>query len=232
MENGSTIDSVEQLDAGALDQCVVRTIRQGEHTRAEVRLLEVNGQALIYKDYTRSSPFFSALIAPLLVHRECRALKILGELDGVPRLVRKVSARSFLMEYLPAQRIRFVREDIPWPQFLAATESLVAAINTRGVVHGDLRNATNILVADDMSPVFVDFASAAFRGHKLNPIGWMMFHLCKPIDEGAMFKLRDKYAPETVSLEQRNAREHSGALERSARWLSVRIRNLIKRISP
>ena len=232
MENSSTIESLEQLDASTLEQCVVRTIREGEHTRAEVRLLEVNGQALIFKDYTRSSPLFSALIAPLLVHRECRALKILGDLDGVPRLIRKVSARSFLMEYLPAQRIRFVREDIPWPQFLADTESLVADINGRGVVHGDLRNATNILVADNMTPVFVDFASAVFRGHRLNPVGWAMYNLCKTIDEGALFKLRDKYAPELVSARERADRGQSGYLERAARWLSVRIRNLIKRFSP
>ena len=83
-----------------------------------------------------------------------------------------------------------------------------------------------------LKPVLVDFASAVSRGHRFNPLGWSMFHLCKVIDEGALFKLRDKYAPELVSAAERAEREQIGGLERSARWLSVRIRNLIRRLSP
>ncbi len=209
-----------------------QSFKQAGNTRADVLLLNVGGNRAILKDYTQSSKWFSLLLSPWLVYRETRALRLLQDVAGTPRLIGKVSSRAFLMEYIPARRIRFAGQDLDWDDFIGRTENLVAILHETGVVHGDLRNATNILVDQTRQPVFVDFVSATFRGHRYNPFTWALFSLCLRIDHSAMFKLKNKYAPEMVSAEELASNSDAGLLERVARWFSVRIRNLVQGIFP
>jgi serine/threonine protein kinase len=209
-----------------------QSFKVAQNTRADVSLIDLDGKQVIYKDYTDSSKGFSLLLAPFLVYRETKALRQLQGVKGIPGLVSKVDSRSFLMEFVPAQRIRFVYMDLDWSAFIPKTEDLVQQLHARGVIHGDLRNATNILVDRDHNPVFVDFVSAVHRGHRYNPFSWALFKLCLAIDRGAMYKLKDKYAPELVSETERNSHTRRGPFERTARWFSVRIRNLIQKIFP
>ncbi len=209
-----------------------QSFKQAGNTRADVMLVNVDGYRAILKDYTHSSKGFSLLITPWLVHRETRALQLLQDIPGTPRLLGKVSTRAFLMEYIPSQRIRLAGKNLDWADFIRRTENLVRLLHENGVVHGDLRNATNILVSEKQSPVFVDFTSAVFRGYRYNPFSWALFTLCLRIDHGAMFKLKNKYAAELVSAEELADNSEAGMLEKVARWFSHRIRNLVQRIFP
>ncbi len=207
-------------------------LKHAENTRADVLLLEHQGEQAILKDYTQSSKGFSFLVAPFLVYREVKALKKLGDLEGVPQLFKKVSSRAFLMEYIPSQRIRLVKEQIDWPEFVAKTENLVGKLHQRGVIHGDLRNATNIMVDENRNPVFVDFVSAVHRGHNFNLFGLILFKLCIVIDHGALFKLKSKYAPDLIAQSEQDHYQNQGVIEITARWISTRIRNFIQNIFP
>ena len=209
-----------------------RSFKVAQNTRADVSLIDLQGKQMIYKDYTDSSKGFSLLLAPFLVYRETKALRQLKGVKGIPGLLSKVDSRSFLMEFIPAQRIRFVYMDLDWNAFIPKTEELVRELHERGVIHGDLRNATNILVDRDHNPVFVDFVSAVHRGHRYNPFSWALFKLCLAIDRGAMYKLKEKYASELVSETERDSHTRRGSFERTARWFSVQIRNLIQKIFP
>ena len=209
-----------------------RSFKVAQNTRADVSLIDLDGKLMIYKDYTESSKGFALLLAPFLVYRETKALRQLQGVEGIPGLLGKVDSRSFLMEFVPARRIRFVYMDLDWAAFIPKTEELVQNLHERGVIHGDLRNATNILVDSNHNPVFVDFVSAVHRGYRYNPFSWALFTLCLVIDRGAMYKLKDKYAPELVSSTERNSHIRQGPFERTARWFSVQIRNLIQKIFP
>ena len=203
--------------------------KTAQNTRADVFLLEYEGELAVLKDYSHSNKGFSLLLAPYLIFREAKSLGKLDGVKGVPRLLKKVSSRAILMEYLSAERIREVQNTLNWPEFISNTEALIINLHQRGVVHGDLRNATNILVDDDQLPVFVDFVSAVHRGYRYNPFSYMLFTLCLKIDRSAIYKLKQKYAPELIEQNEEISNLKAGLLERVARWASVKIRNAIQR---
>lgn len=187
---------------------------------------------MVLKDYSHSSRGFRTFIAPFLVYREIRALRTLDDVYGVPKFVRKLSSHAFLIEFVPARRIRFAEDRVDWSEFIAGVERLIGVLHKKGVMHGDLRNATNILVDEQQHPVFVDFVSAVHRGHPLNIFSLILFKLCLPIDHGALFKLKEKYAPELIAPEEHHFNAKRGPLEIAVRWVSVRIRDLVQKIFP
>ena len=195
-------------------------------------LIESRGDKAILKDYSGSNKGFRLFIAPLLVYREIRTLRILDEVRGVPGFIRKLSGQTFLIEFIPAKRIGIVKEGTDRVQFIQRVEALISALHDKGVVHGDLRNMTNILVTPQQRPVFVDFVSAVHRGHRFNIFSLILFKLCLPIDHGAVFKLKEKYAPQLITPAERLRHVNPGRIETVARWLSVRIRNLVQIIFP
>ena len=230
--NNSASSLLESLSHQELRDSVSSIFKTADNTRGDVLLLEVEGKNAVLKDYSNSGKGFRLFVAPFLVYREIKTLRVLQNVDGIPGVVRKVSNVAFLMEYLPAERIRFVREQLNWQEFISKTEYLVEKLHEQGVVHGDLRNATNILVDSQQNPVFVDFVSAVHRGHPLNLFSFVLFKLCLRIDQGAMYKLKNKYAPELIDEVERELNSKQGLLEYVARWLSVRIRNFIQRVLP
>lgn len=195
-------------------------------------LIESRGEQAILKDYSGSNKGFRLFVAPLLVYREIRALRILDEVQGVPGFIRKLSGRTFLIEFIPAKRTGTVKEEIDWTQFIQRVEALINELHDKGVVHGDLRNTTNILMTPQQRPVFVDFVSAVHCGHRFNIFSLILFRLCLPIDHGAVFKLKEKYAPQLITPTERLRHANPGRIETVARWLSVRIRNLVQIIFP
>ena len=151
------------LDYQALRSCVVRTLKHAENTRADVLLLTHQGETAVMKDYAGSNKGFSLLLAPFLVYREVKALKKLHGIRGIPQLIKKSSARSFVMEYLNAGSLKQAGADFDWEAFIGDSQSLVASINQRGVVHGDLRNASNILVDQNRHPVLSTPGTSGFH---------------------------------------------------------------------
>ncbi len=98
------------------------------------------------------------------------------------------------------------------------------------MVHGDLRNATNILVDRNRHPVFVDLVSAVHRGMKWNPFAALLFRQCLVLDQGGIYKLKKKYTPEMVSPADRQTFEQPGPLEAIARKISALVRTTIRKI--
>lgn len=215
-----------------VEQAVVgKTFRQPAGTRARVLLLEEGGTHTVLKDYSESGKGFAVILSPWLVYREVRALRMLDGVEGIPGVLRRTSSRSFLMEYVPARPLKEVQGELDWKQFIERTERLVGRIHASGVIHGDLRNANNILVDENGFPVFVDFVSAVFRGYRLNPFSWLLFRLSLRIDRSAMFKLKARHAPELITTEEQMHYQTKGPLENIARWISSRIRSLVQKLS-
>lgn len=115
----------------------------------------------------------SALLARVLLGRECHALRALSHVDGVPRIVdapawasaptpgrppfpaRAVLLRSWI-EGVPLHRAVALPED-----FFDHLDDLVARLHACGVCHNDLHKEQNILVDARGYPWLVDFQLAS-----------------------------------------------------------------------
>ncbi|MEM7195807.1 MAG: hypothetical protein AAF402_12705 [Pseudomonadota bacterium] len=228
--NADSIREISELSADQLRAHQIQILRSAERTRGDVLLVEIDGNRAVLKDYSNANAGFAKFLGPFLAYREAKALIALGDVAAVPELISRPSSRSLLMTYLPGRRLRDAGAGFDWVEYLRRCESAVAALHRRGVVHGDLRNATNVLIDDSDQPVFVDLVSAVHRGKKWNPLGKLLFAQCQRLDFGAMHKLREKYASQTLTAADRSEWNRRGLLERTARYLSGLVRQIVERI--
>lgn len=122
----------------------------------EVRL-ELRGELPVIVRDARPAPLWTRWIAGLLLRREARALAVLGELQGVPCLLR--AERAYLeRSYIDGQPLQRAR--VTDPAFYAAAKALLRRIHALDVSHNDLAKEPNVLVAADGSPAIVDFQLA------------------------------------------------------------------------
>ncbi len=195
-------------------------------SRPAVWLLEREGHKAVLKDYHACDSAFGRGIGPLLVRREARALGQLEGIRGVPRLLRVVDSRSFLMEYIDATRWkRRLGENQPKPDF-ARLAALVGEMHGRGIAHCDMRSASNILIAPDGEPYLVDFVAHFRRGAGWNPLwSWLFRQFCRA-DDSAVAKLKSRIAPDLLAPAERAMLESRSGLERLARLIGGSVRDL------
>lgn len=199
--------------------------RRGGATEPEVAVIERGGERAILKDYGRTPGWFGALIGPVLIWREASALERLAGLRGIPRLYRRLDARALLMEYLPAT---------PWAQArpgdasYARLAELIDGIHACGVAHCDLRAPSNILVDDNGQPYVVDFVARVHRGRVWNaPWNWLFVQFCSA-DDGALVKLKMRFAGHLLDDDERATARRRGPLERLARRIGADVRRLTR----
>jgi predicted Ser/Thr protein kinase len=78
----------------------------------------------------------------------------------VPRLLGRIDALAFAVEYRPGRRMsRRLAGTLP-EGFVDRLAEAVREMHARGVVHLDLRHRSNVLVDARDEPVLIDFASA------------------------------------------------------------------------
>lgn len=199
--------------------------KAGGATEPEVALIAYGDARAIFKDYARTPGWFGRVLAPILIWREASALACLAGLTGIPRLYHRLDRRGLLMEYLPAT---------PWPQAQAPDQAytrlavLVDAMHARGIAHCDLRAPSNLLVTADGTPCIVDFVARMRRGAAWNlPWNWL-FAQFVGADDSALAKLRVRFAPHLATAADHALREQHGALERIARGIGERVRDLVR----
>ncbi len=195
-------------------------------SRPAVWLIELGGRKAVLKDYHACDSAFGQWVGPLLVRRETRALQQLDGLRGIPRLLRVVDARAFLMEYVEAVRWkRRLGENQAKPDF-ARLAALVAEMHARGIAHCDMRSASNILIAPDGEPYLVDFVAHFRRGSRWNPLWtWLFRQFCRA-DDGAVAKLKGRIAPHLLEPQERAMLENRSGLDRFARLIGGTVRDL------
>ena len=160
-----------------------------------VSVVDHGGRPAILKDYRRKNAVTRGLLAPRLVRREFDALKLLEGVPGIPAAYAIVEKRAILLEYVEGKTLnKFAAGELPDRVFERLCET-VHAMHRRGVVHLDLRQRKNILVAGDR-PYVIDFANA-IRG-KLAP---KLFG----VDESALLKWKLRNWPHLVTEEDREA---------------------------
>lgn len=99
--------------------------------------------------------FPMAWVGRILARREMKFLDLLGNLDGVPRLIGPLGSTGFSREYIEGQPMR-KGEHVP-DDFHASLRALVSAMHARGVAYVDLEKCENVLVGADGKPYLFDF---------------------------------------------------------------------------
>ncbi len=176
------------------DPVAPRVLRdKGGFLSPVVSLVAHEGRPAVLKDYRTKNPVTRALLGPALVRREFAVLRHLEGVPGIPRAYRIVEGRALLLEYVDGKTInRFGPGELPDAVFerLSAT---VRAMHARGVVHLDLRQKKNIVVAGDR-PFILDFANA-LRGPAAAAL--------RSVDESALLKFKQRNFPHLLTARDR-----------------------------
>jgi hypothetical protein len=220
------MSSSEPVSIESLHQSVLHCYVEGAGSRPAVLVVRYGDGEAVLKDYSRCDRLFAVLIGPLLVWRETSALARLDGTPGVPRLIRKLGPRAFLMEHLRGAVKARKQPQAAQPEFYERLHALVDRIHARGVAHCDMRRSGNILVDATGQPYLVDFVSCAFLRPWWHPLSWMFPLLCQA-DRDAIIKLKYRIAPELLTQAERGRLEH-GPLGKLARGFGALVRDIFR----
>jgi hypothetical protein len=125
-----------------------------------VELFERGGQRVVRRVACGGAAPLSRVVARALLRRERKALRALGALEGVPRLLEATPAADVLERtHLDGEPLHRARE-LPI-DFFERLEALVRALHARGVAHNDLHKEQNIIVGPGGAPGLIDFQLAS-----------------------------------------------------------------------
>ena len=218
------------LSYDSLRENVVQVFRQAGGTRPDVMHVIIDGEDLVIKDYNPTSGWFGILAGPILVSREIKALKMLQGIDGIPVLFSCANKRILITSYCPSQSAAKVSRPINWLKFENELRSLISTMHEAGVAHCDLRGPGNILIDQNDSPWLVDYVACVFKASSWNKPWNFLFNQACAADYSAVLKLKQKLAPEQLSVNESKLldahsskgwlfRKTSRGLRRFARWV-------------
>jgi RIO-like serine/threonine protein kinase len=160
-----------------------------------VSVVDHDGRPAVLKDYRRKNAVTRGLLAPSLVKREFSVLRHLEGIPGIPRAYAVLEKRALVLEYIEGLTInKFKAGELP-DRVYERLVDLVRAMHARGVVHLDLRQRKNILIAGEQ-PWLIDFANA-MKGKLTSKL--------RSIDESALLKFKQRNWPHLMTDEDREA---------------------------
>ena len=187
------MDHPARPEAGPLGARVLRD--KGGFLSPVVSVVDHEGRPAVLKDYRTKNAVTRGLLAPRLVRREFDVLRHLEGIPGIPKAYATVEKRAILLEYVEGRTLnKFKAGELPDRVFERLCET-VRAMHRRGVVHLDLRQRKNILVAGDR-PYVIDFANA-LRGRLASKFAG--------VDESALLKWKQRNWPHLVTDADREA---------------------------
>lgn len=172
-------------------------LSRGGFANPDVLLVHTAGADVVVKDFRPRSWWVRITVGRWLNRREMRAYGRLDGVEVVPRLLARLDALAFAVEYRPGEMLsRSLRGHLPH-RFMQDLEAGVRAMHARGVIHLDLRHRSNVLAGSDGRPVIIDFASAiCVRPDR--PIGRLMIRTLGALDLRALDKWRARIEPDTA----------------------------------
>jgi predicted Ser/Thr protein kinase len=135
-------------------------------------------------------------IARHLLAREAQALAALGELDGIPMLLRadkNTLERSFLAG-VPMQEGRPRNNE-----YFHAAARIVRRMHRLGVVHNDLAKEPNFLLMPDGSPGIIDFQLSWFVRQR-----GTLFRILAREDIRHLLKHKRTYCPDRLTRREKS----------------------------
>ncbi len=176
--------------------------------------------AVTCRDWS-TARWWAAPLASYLARRELRALRRLGALPGVPRLV-ATRPRALLRTYLSGSPMQVgAPRD---PGYFRRARRLLMALHRRGVVHNDLAKEPNWLVRPDGSPAVVDFQLAS-----VGPRRGAWRRMLAREDLRHLLKHKRTYCPDALTDVERRLLAHPSEAARALRRTIKPPYNLVTR---
>ena len=160
-----------------------------------VSVVDHDGRPAVLKDYRKKNAVTRGLLAPTLVKREFSVLRHLEGIPGIPKVYAIVEKRALLLEYIEGQTINKFKAGALSDRVFERLCEIVRAMHARGVVHLDLRQRKNILIAGEQ-PWLIDFANAA-KGKLAAKF--------RVVDESALLKFKERNWPHLMTEADRAA---------------------------
>ena len=202
-------------------------LRSATAARARLLQVEVAGQQLVVKDYRPCGWLMREVGGPWLIAREARTYGLLAGCPGVPRLVGRVDRQALAVEHIAGRNAQEYADGTLPPEFFARLQQVVEAIHARGVVHCDLKNRRNIVVAEGYQPYLVDFTTALGREGSLGFLRRRIFDRFALDDRRAVVKARLQVGM-MGNEDDREFAFHRSHGERAVRWVRDGLRRAFK----
>ena len=222
---------LEYLKLSRLTKNHCDILRHSSNTRPVICVVEDKGVRTVVKDFRNSKFFYRNIIGRFLIWRELRAYKTLKGLKGIPLCYGAIDGLALALEEIPSLPLKKHNKDMKLSDtFFDELKDIVDNFHRRGIAHCDLKNGANVLVGRDGRPYIVDWSASIsekeFRFFPLNRI-YLRFVLD---DYFAIIKLKMRYAPDTLSIEEKNEYVQRSLMERGVRIIRDRLRKILKKI--
>jgi tRNA A-37 threonylcarbamoyl transferase component Bud32 len=184
---------------------------RGRWIKADVSLVEWQGEKLVVKSFARKSLLVRWIGRPQ-VKREALAYRALEDIPGIPKLRAWPNPDTLVMDYLEGRRVTHLRLETGSNRgFVDELWSMLEEVHRRGVAHMDLRGRDNLLVSPDGHVRMIDFAAS-----HIAPEGSLrrrlLFPLLRSIDRSAFLKWKRLLTPEDLTEREKKK------LRRYQRW--------------
>ena len=220
----------DDLTRENLERYLRARLRPGGGSRPALLLLESGARRAVLKDYRAAGWLLRTLVGPWLTGREERIYRALEGAPGVPRLIRRLDRHGLLVEHIEGRSCaEYADGELP-AEFFARLRDVVEGIHARGVVHCDIKNRGNIVVADSGQPYIVDFASAFTRSERFLPFRGFLFGRFRMDDLRAVAKAKILVA-RVGTDEEASFAFHRGPAERVVRALRDAARGVFRAIT-
>ena len=223
----NTADAQRAPERAAVDAArPVRTISGRNLTKADLRVVELDGRVLAVKDYRRR-PFLARHTAGrLFVRRECRAYAAAAGVPGLPEFLGRVDAFALATAWVDATPLSEIPPGSVPPEVFDRLDAILEALHERGVALGDLHHR-DVLVAPSGEVALVDLATAVVAGPRA--LSWRrgFFERFREHDRLAAARLRARYTgrPESETFSRVDpaaVRRHAAGRRIKALWDALR----------
>ena len=172
--------------------------------QADVYLLNVDGEQMVVKDFSRRPWLSRVLVCRQLIGREVNVLTRFSDSGFVPQYYGPVTPDIFAMEYLEGEHPG--KENAgQWPDAYALASKHLDLFHRNGYVHNDFRRS-NVLIQPDGSVRFFDFASAIRKPQRcrwlLFPWLWLL-NIMQSADVTSLLKMKPDFTGQPLSAQER-----------------------------
>jgi len=222
---------LESLKLSRLAETHCGVLRHSSNTRPVIWVVEEKGIRTVVKDFSNSKFFYRNIIGRFLIWRERRAYKALKGLKGIPACYGVIDGLALALEEIPSRPLKKHSKDIKLSDtFFDDLKNIVDSFHKRGIAHSDLKNGANVLVGRDGRPYIVDWsASISEKECRFFPLNRIYLRFVLD-DYFAIIKLKMRYVPETLTLEEKREYAQRSHMERGIRVIRDRLRKIFKKI--
>ncbi|MGD9107482.1 MAG: hypothetical protein PVH55_03720 [Desulfobacterales bacterium] len=222
---------LESLKLSSLTENHSEILRHSSNTRPVIWVVEEKGKRSVVKDFSNSKFFYRNIIGRFLIWREHQAYKQLKGLKGIPTYYGVIDGLALLLEEIPSRPLKKHNKNIKLSDtFFDDLKNIVDSFHKKGLAHCDLKNGANVLVGHDGRPYIVDWsASISKKECRLFPLNRIYLRFVLD-DDFAIIKLKMRYAPETLTLEEKTQYAHRSHVERGIRFIRDSLRKILMKI--